>query len=616
MEPEPSTQLLDLPTEIILEIINFLAYKDKLALSLVNQELFIMTKESIEKQSIVDAAFPFPELGSFLTRSYNTVSVRYWDFVYEFEKADRFMNLLKYGPKALQLQVYIDYFKDSDLFERSIESNRNLKTIQMNNYYAELIEYCLSKFPRIELQVLKATLSVKQPAFKLNADYLENLELFNPEEDHIDEIDLIRTLSKFRNLTRLQTYHLKTSQRPSEVIQLMKDINLLRLQKMKRLDLYYTEEIAEYSSFLSLFQNLESLMCHFQEPDIVYGEDSFKFARLIYANNEKTLKVLSLKIFGLPQIMNFLPNNQIRLRELIFFSCDSNDYTHNFLVQLLNQQALHLKKLSLEGITIDNEIFQKIVSLENLDELSLQACEIEFPYADIMSLKKLRISFSSISRDCFKSILGNEQLQSNINVLHLDDFQPTYSEEDRFELFLFPSLKCLVYKTYGDAEEVQHFIKQLQAPLLEILKYGFVWNTAPSFQKFSNLKILVVQALYKKFDDIKLLLTLEKLEILDIFVDLIILPEVLETLSAKSDNLKIFKIKCHSKTSSKQNIDKLAGICDNFIKNKPYQLKMNVNQNNNTKFVQIINLKLTVCVHMEFDIPYYYEDLFNSYFDF
>lgn len=610
MEAEYSTQLLDLPIEIILEIISFITYKDKLALSLVNQALFIATKESIEKQSIVDAVFPFPQLGSFLRRSYHLVSVRYWDFVYELEKTERFMNLLKYGPKTLQLQVYIDDFKDSDLFDRSIESNKNLKTIQMNNYYTELIEHCLNKFPRIEFQVLKATLSVKATTFKFHANYLENLELFNPEEDHIDEIDLVRSLSKFRNLTRLQTYRLRTSQRPNEVIQLMKEIDFTRLHKIKTLDLYYTEEIDEFSPFLSLFRNLENLMCHFQEPDIVYGQESFKFSQFIYVNNEKTLKVLSLKILGIPQVRNFLPSSQIRLRELIFFSCDSNNHTQNFLIQLLKQQSSHLTKLSLEGITIDNEIFHYIVSLENLEELSLQTCEIEFSYANIMSLKKLRISYSSISCSCLKSILGNQQLQNNINVLHLDDFQQTYSEEDRFEPVLFPILKCLVYKTYGDAEEVQHFIKQLKAPSLEILKYGFVWNTAPSFQKFSNLKVLVVQPLYKYVDDIKLLLTLEKLEILDIFIDLAVLGELLETLCAKSNNLKICKIKCHSKTGSNQTIDKLAEVCDNFIKDKPYKLKIN------PKFVQIINLKLTVCVHMEFDILYYYENLFNSYFDF
>lgn len=621
MEAEFDTQLLDLPKEMILEIISYVSCKDQLSLSLVNRELFTITKDAIEKQTILKLFFPFPDLcmDSLLSRNYQTVSLRYWDFVYEYETTKRFVKLLQYGPRALNLQVYIDAFKSSELFDTFIGSNRNLKTVKMDNNYNDLIDHCLKKFSWIELQVLRATLSVKQTTMRFNADSLENLELFNSDEDHIDEIDLIKNLGTFRKLKRLQAYRVKTAERPIECKQLMKEFNFFELSKMKTLDLYYSEEIAENSSFLCLFRNLESLTCHFQDTEIDYSEESFKFAQTIFANNEETLKTLILKIVGIPQIISFLPklNSKIRLNELNFFSSDTNDHSQSLLTQLLDQQSLYLRKLTLEGITLNEDIFGKIVSIGNLEEFSLQTCEVDFSYANILNLKRLKIAFSSISRDCLKSILENEHFQNSIDVLHLDDFQMSYSEADRFEQLLFPNLKCLIYRTYGDAEEVEHFIQQLEAPLLEFLKYGFVWNSAPSFQKFSNLKVLVVQPLYKSVDEINLLLILEKLEVLEIFVELKILSEVLKNICKESNQLRICIIKCHSKYDLSSNtFSKLSEICENFVENQSYNFKINKNENNDQNFVQIIDRKLTVCVHLESNVLYYYEDLINKYFDF
>lgn len=626
MDSQDDSQFLALPNEMVYEIMKYLTHKELLVLSLVNQELFLVTKDVIEKQTIFKVEFPFPELDismtSCLKRNYHNVSIQCWDFVHEFEKTQSFIKCLKYGPTFLHLQGYINDFRNSELFNKFIKENKRLKNIRINTSSTELLEHCLAEFPGLDLQVSKASLSVEHAAPKFNADFLEDLELFNPEGDHVDEINLIKNIGKFKNIKRFQTYRIKSAVNPVEVIRIMNEMKFAKLNNLKRLDLYYTEEITEKSPFLSLFHNLECLMCHFQNDEVEYSEDSFKFAQTIYANNEKTLKILILKIFGIPQVEHFLPNSRIHLNELKFLSCDSdtNEHTRSFLVQLLNQQFLHLEKLSLEDIIVNDEIILKILAIEKLNDISFRNCEIDFSRYNLetrfFNLRKLRISFSSINRYCLKSILENEQFKKSIEILHLDDFQMTNSEQSTLEQLNLPNLKCLVYKTYGDAEEVQHFINILEAPSLKMLKYGFygfVWNSPPTFQKFSSLKVLVVQPIYKKIDDIKLLRTLEKLEILDIYVDISILSEILEEACAVFNSLRICKIKCHSKIDS---FDEMVTICEKAVENKPFNLEIHVNENC-LNFVKIIDLKTTFYIHLESsNVLYYYENLLNNFFDF
>lgn len=606
--------LLDLPNEMILEILRYLPFKDRISLSSCNEILYSITKDSIEKDTNFKLHFPFPDLEmvSKLMRGYETMTMRYSDFIHEEEKTKAYLDSSNCKPKCLLLNIFMDSFEINEIFEKFIQNNQHLKSIKINFHNNEVIDYISSKLPQIELHALKVTQSLSNPSSNFNPKFVENLEVFNSEGDEINEIDLIKILNKFRNIKRFRTYHLKSSERVRDATNLIKELNLESLN-LERLDLYYAEEISESSPILSLFKNLKSFMCHFQNDEIEYSEDSFKFAHKIYTNNANTLKVLSLKVFGVPQLKNLLPTSSIGLEELHFFSCDTDEPTKSFLIQILTEQSENLKKLYLECLNIDEEIFLKITSLEKLETISFRTCEIDFNGSFNISPKNLRLSFSSISFNCFKTILKNESFSRNIEILHLDDFQITSStSEDDFEDINFPNLKSLVYRTYGEGDEVHQFIRKLKAQSLEKLKYGFVWETPPSFQKFSKLKVLVVEPLYKNFENVNLLTNLENLEILELFVDLNILGKTLERVLSNFNFLKLCKIKCHSKQDK---FEEMSKICEKIVLNKIYKTETFIKEN--FKFVKIINLKLTVYVHMEIaPVLYYYGDFFNNLFEF
>lgn len=631
MDKSEKLYLLDLPAEMLIEIIGYLLFNDLLSLSLVNKDFLILTTDSIEKLTKFKMKFPFPDFKvvSNMVRSYGSISMHYWDFVNEPDKLKVYAQALKTPPETLYLEVYFslpdDSIPNSEFFKEFIRNCKRLKTIVISQYICELIELCTTEAPQIELKTSTATLSIDGSSdITFNPDFLEFLYLHD-YEDPIPEIDLIKHLEKFRNLKHLQTYYIVSAENASEVSQYMKDLNFFNLHKMKELDFYHSENISEDSQFLSLFQNLESLLCHCKNVDDDYNPKRFAFAKTIYKNNWKTLKTLSLKLLGASGIENFLPDIRIQLKELNFSSRHTDTHTHTteLLIKLLEQQSGSLEKISLQCIRIDSKIFEILSKLAKLKEIYFDCCEccdLSLSRKSSRALKvqtkiclgKSKISFLSTNYKTLNFILENEGIQNNIERLGLRNLPRT----ERIEKLVFPKLKNLVYDTHG--ENVPDFMKRLEAPLLEALEYGYRWGTAQTIQKFLNLKVLKVHQQYETIDEIQFLMTLDKLEVLEICLSLSILHEALDEVSKELPNLKFCKISCAKDRSmmKRANSEEMFEICKKFNEDKPFNFESHKNEEESPYYAKISNLNFTIYIYSgEWDPIYYYDGFVKSFFE-
>lgn len=546
-----------LPTEIKILILKRLHFQDLLQCSLVCRDFAALADELIVKTGIFNIKYPFPARENIckLSRSYRTLTLIDLYFASEPDKIRNILEAIN-DNKTIQLTEIrltmeeINVQDRMDEFFAFLKRNPQIRIVSLTSVYElaynELIGMLTTVLPHVKVNILKKS------EYDCNESFIDQNELESLQMSSImSEISLLSILKTYPKLKRLQC-HLRNDKTPKEVIKALQESELSKVS-VEELRLSGIECIKEDTPSLNVFQNLKSLSLR-EGFDLGFEEeeesiDKYKFLQRLYSINYKTLRTLGFDGTVTSKIYNILPCSDVTLKlEHLSFQTDfranhREEDSLKFVKLFVNQQLSHLKSIYIESLQVDNELMNLLGEIEHLEKLSLITCDLTFErvWPDFTNLKILDLTDSSVSCYSLQGMLSNNRIQNSLESLSLERIRPRKDMDNRFMFsssYNFQKLKKLNLQNCNisitSLKKTTNFSYQ-RAPNQE---------SAISLFQCPNLCVLSL-AVQRNFHGILDLLTkLEKLEIIEIEVNSLLLIDLIIHLLERSETIKLARITC------------------------------------------------------------------------
>lgn len=434
-----NADLSTLPNETVFMILEKLDFQSLLAVNRTCKWIHVVSNRLVEKRTTFHFYYPFPSWSIVMNlwRQYETVTLRYDDFIDELGKTSKALSML---------------------------DCRNVKTVNlviifMKLYYSEEFVEFIRQLPKLKnIRFIGRNRSLEEELKKYaTLTFVDNEEKEIGSVSCLDEMDFLDDFKDSSQVRCLSILNFKTSEEPSEITNFIQSHHI-DFDCVEELHLSCLGFITGKPKSLLLFKNLRKLVVN----DWLGSSIDLEFLQSIYENNKQTLRFLEVDLdFNKCEA---IPSLNLALKLQSFRLSYFKDYfqVRPFIAEFLKQQGSNLKELIIKNIPIEQLPFSE---MEALTELDIQMNHWLYILSDDL-FKILTLKFSE-----------------TLEKLVLRGIRST-SGSHRYK---FPSLKKLIFE--GNTPFLFHF---LEAPNLEHLVYYCNSDDFPDLKIFPRLRLLFV----------------------------------------------------------------------------------------------------------------------------
>lgn len=541
-------KLLDMPIEILLEISKYLCGTDLLTYSVVCKRTGVVAEDNIAKKKEIPMKIdPFtgPEFLKNARRPFNSLHLVDRYFLTEPQKMESVLCNLSKSNSSKFTKIILDV---NEPFEEA-----NMEALF--NFVA-----CNPEISKILLSSTLATPTVLEFAVQLRRALRDTeVEILKHSAKDIikvrTDVQIINFFEKYPSVKKLRSglvFDESTgvlSSKWSRMILgnvVLKDILFAPLRNLQ-----YTPDL--------FFGNLNSVSLCFNDCDgeenrsdisMEVIQEQTTFIQKLYSSNIQSLKSLEIEICNVPQIHCLLPSENINLKlEHVSLNMKTNEGvneedTIEFVSLFVINQKMNLKSVRLEFLRIDVRLIDLLSNIENLREIFLIKCIIDFgtKSPNFSNLITIDLQESQIKCCSLGGFFASGGISKTLQSFSLEGTVVTEKMDYLTSPFIFQELRKLnLHRCYITIAN----LSKLHFPALQILTYDclpFQCNVRPVLL-YPQLKVLGEIAT-NFYGVLTILDQCKKLEAIKIRAQSTSLSRIIKHFLECTSNIKLVKISC------------------------------------------------------------------------